>query len=448
MNRMRTGIAKIYHLLSGRKFLVRPEVRADLERLYPGRDRDELCQDYYVRKLEKSFVIFLAGSVLAILLAIKAVGERNPERGNALRRGEAADTDREVTVETVLQGERERFAIQLRPRQLTEEETLLCYEEFIGRLPELIAGKNASLREVAQDLNLQESYEEYPFSVEWRSLNVDRVTSAGAVSPGEQGEEVTLQADIAYGEWEWRQTITVWVLPKTLTEEEARYGSLAGQLLIREEETRQEEYLILPESLDGEELTWRLVVEDNSLLLWAGAVAVSVLIYIMSDRDLHVQLEQQREEMRRRYPDIVHKLALYLGAGMTLQGAFRKIGVGYERKKEDRIRPDPIYEQILYTCRELDSGVPEGSAYERFGKRTGVQEYIRLGTLMAQHLKRGSSSLLPRLHEESQKALEEQIRAGRKLGEEASSKLLIPMVMMLAVVMVMIMLPAFTGMGV
>jgi pilus assembly protein TadC len=102
---------------------------------------------------------------------------------------------------------------------------------------------------------------------------------------------------------------------------------------------------------------------------------------------------------------------------------------------------------MLYTCRELKSGVSEGNAYEHFGKRTGLQEYIRLCTLMTQNLKKGSASLVPRLREEVDKSLTERIRMGRKLGEEAATKLLVPMVMMLAVVMVMVMLPAFSSMG-
>jgi len=95
----------------------------------------------------------------------------------------------------------------------------------------------------------------------------------------------------------------------------------------------------------------------------------------------------------------------------------------------------------------MKSGVPESNAYERFGLRTGLQEYIRLGTLMAQNLKKGSSSLLERLQEEADRALAVRIQSGRKLGEEASTKLLVPMVMMLGIVMVMVMLPAFNSMG-
>lgn len=83
-------------------------------------------------------------------------------------------------------------------------------------------------------------------------------------------------------------------------------------------------------------------------------------------------------------------------------------------------------------------GVPEGAAYENFGKRTGVREYVRLSTFLTQNLKKGSSTLLQQLKEESVQAEELRIQNARKLSEEATTKLLLPMVMLLVVVMVMI----------
>jgi hypothetical protein len=100
---------------------------------------------------------------------------------------------------------------------------------------------------------------------------------------------------------------------------------------------------------------------------------------------------------------------------------------------------------MVYTCRELRSGISEGLSYEHFGKRTGLQEYIRLSALLTQNLKRGNSMLLERLREEADKSAEERLQS-KKLGEEAGTKLLVPMVLMLAVVMAIIMVPAFSNM--
>ena len=50
--------------------------------------------------------------------------------------------------------------------------------------------------------------------------------------------------------------------------------------------------------------------------------------------------------------------------------------------------------------------------------------------------------------EEAALALENRKAIARKLGEEAGTKLLVPMVMMLAVTLVMIMIPAYLGFSV
>ena len=147
--------------------------------------------------------------------------------------------------------------------------------------------------------------------------------------------------------------------------------------------------------------------------------------------------------MKREYPDVVHTLVLYLGAGMTIRGAMQRMS----REKEGKVCT-PIYEEIAYACRELHAGVSEGLAYEHLGKRTGLQEYVRLCTLLTQNLKKGNAALLIRLKEEAGRASAERLQTVRKLSEEAGTKLLIPMVMMLGAVMLMIMIPAFSAMGV
>ena len=131
---------------------------------------------------------------------------------------------------------------------------------------------------------------------------------------------------------------------------------------------------------------------------------------------------------------------------MTIRGAFQKIAGDYEAKQESRDRQSPAYEEVLYLCRELNAGVSEGVAYEHFGRRTGLQEYIKFCALLTQNLKRGNSTLLERLREEADKAAQERLQQSKKMGEEAGTKLLVPMVLMLAVVMAMIMIPAFSNM--
>lgn len=436
----------LYAILDKRRPMLNRVVKKDLECLHPGEDLDIVCREYCVGKLVKSVGIALAGTVLALLLALHASGERVIE-GNTLLREDVLGEATTVEIETVLEGEKERFEILVQPVWMDAQEAQRCYLDFCKELPQLIVGGNDSLQQITQDLLLLDSYEGYPFRVEWRSSEPDYINSSGEVCAGDETKKVQLHALISYGEQEWKKLLAVQVAAEVLSPREKRRKELETQLFISQEETLTEESWTLPKNWEGTNLQWQRVVEDDSLLLWVGSLVVGVMVYLLSDRDLHQKIEKRREHMKREYPDIVHKLALYLGAGMTLQGAFQKIAAEYEDCKLQGQSKGPAYEELLYTCRELKSGLSESAVYERFGKRTGLQEYIRLSTLMTQNLKKGSSSLLARLQEEADRALTERIQSGKKLGEEASTKLLIPMVMMLAVVMVMVMLPAFTSMG-
>lgn len=437
---------KIYDVLNRKGSMVNHQVRSDLAQLYPGEDMDSLCRQYGANKLKKSIAIVFVGVLLAGLLTVRAEKERMIKENKILRDKVSGEATM-VEIEAVLGGEPERFEIEMQPVRMTDEEIQSTYQKFCAALPGLIAGENESLSQVTADLLLLESYDGYPFLVEWRSDVSDCVNSLGEVVARDVMQEVHLRALISYEELEWEEVLEICVPAQILTPEERRHKELEEELFLSQEATRTNESWELPETFRDTSLQWRRVVKDDSGLLWAGALVVSVAVYLLADKDLHQKIEERREHMKREYPDIVHKLALYLGAGMTLQGAFQKVAAEYEQSKAQGECKGPAYEEMLYTCRELKTGISESKAYERFGKRTGVQEYIRLSTLLAQNLRKGSSSLLLRLQEEADRALAERIQSGRKLGEEASTKLLIPMVMMLAVVMVMVMLPAMSSMG-
>ena len=72
-----------------------------------------------------------------------------------------------------------------------------------------------------------------------------------------------------------------------------------------------------------------------------------------------------------------------------------------------------------------------------------MQQYTRLCSLLTQNIRKGNSELLLILKEEALKATTERLDQARKKGEQAGTKLLIPMMMMLAVVMILIMIPAY-----
>jgi len=90
----------------------------------------------------------------------------------------------------------------------------------------------------------------------------------------------------------------------------------------------------------------------------------------------------------------------------------------------------------------LKNGVTESVVYEAFGKRCAGLAYMRLTTMLTRNLKKGNADMLGKLRMTSIDAFESRKIIMKKLGEKASSKLLLPMMLQFVIILVIIMYPA------
>lgn len=228
---------------------------------------------------------------------------------------------------------------------------------------------------------------------------------------------------------------------RKLTEEEKRQLELKDAIARYNQKKNDPDYYYLPESWDGKRLEWEKPKDTTGALISGLFFLSALLILIMKGREEEVKIQKRYEELLMDYPGLIMKFTLLVQAGMTARKAFEKISLDYKRKK--KVRPRFAYDQILSVCYEMDSGVSEMEAYRRFGERCGQVKYKTLATLLIQNLQKGSRHLSDMLEKESVEAWEERKRKARVLGEAAATKLLVPMIMMLLVVMALIMILAF-----
>jgi hypothetical protein len=118
----------------------------------------------------------------------------------------------------------------------------------------------------------------------------------------------------------------------------------------------------------------------------------------------------------------------------------------YQKRQQVKGKERPGYELVLQLQRELADGVGEALALEHFGNNSGCKEYRKLALLLQQNRRKGNEDLILRLEREDMEAFELRKNLAMKAGEEASTKLLLPMMGMLAVVIVMIIVPAMMQM--
>lgn len=99
-------------------------------------------------------------------------------------------------------------------------------------------------------------------------------------------------------------------------------------------------------------------------------------------------------------------------------------------------------EHVVAMNRRMTEGENERIAYQRFADEVGLVCYHRLIRLLLGNLEKGSSGIAQSLEQEGRLAYEQRIHQAKKLGEEASTRMLIPLMCMMLVVMAIVMLPA------
>ena len=158
--------------------------------------------------------------------------------------------------------------------------------------------------------------------------------------------------------------------------------------------------------------------------------------------------EKKKEAYLKDYPDIVSALTLYVGAGMSVRNAFERMGDAYLLQKKTRnIKEKPAYENLIRMNRALKDGQMEHKVYEDFGRSCLHPVYTKLALMLNQNSRKGNRELLAQLEREEQNLYEQRQRQLKIAGELTSTKLLIPMGGLLAMVLIVIIVPAFSGMS-
>ena len=316
--------------------------------------------------------------------------------------------------------------------------------DFRTLLENAVLGKNTSPDEITTDLSPVDSLDGYPFRVEWR-FDRELVKNDGTLKEDipDEGALMIVGAGISYGEYSELYEFPLMVYPREKTHREVLHTKLLNALTGADDESSQTGEFVLPDETDGYEIRWTERKKDNTVLFFLLVIAATVVIFFASDKSLDKKVKERDEQLMEDYPEIVSKLSLYVGAGMAVRLAWKKITDEYLSRKEDTGNMRFAYEEMLLASYEMQSGTGELAAYRNFSKRCRVQKYVKLVSLLEQNIKLGAKGFIEALRAESRDALEEKKSGARKKGEEAGTKLLLPMILMLMIVMVVIIVPAF-----
>jgi len=417
--------------------------------LNPAGNGDELNRSFEVRRLGKILLFIFIGNLLAFVICLKGVVSEPVVNGSLIGRNAYGEGDKSITVDILSDGEVivPAKTIVVSERQYTQEEISDKFQEISLQLEELILGENSSLDEVRSDLKLVETIPGYPVSIHWELTNYKVMDGSGKINSEntvKEGTVVGLRAIMSYYSFQGEHSFNAVVYPPVKEGKEAFAEEVLTAIEDYEKQSVACEDSILPTQVDDHEISYQTPRNYDSLFLLVLIVGCAFFLYKKTADELRKELAKRDTQLMVDYPQIVSKLMLLIGAGMTIQNAFIKLAEDYEKRKNKDMRY--AYEEIKVTVHQLEGGLAETEGYISFGNRCRLQKYVKLGALLSQNLKRGSGRLFEMLEAEERDAFEERKALARRQGEVAGTKLLAPMGIELLVVMIIVIMPAFMSM--
>lgn len=163
------------------------------------------------------------------------------------------------------------------------------------------------------------------------------------------------------------------------------------------------------------------------------------IMIFLDDARLTSRVKKRRLEIQLEFPDFINKLTLLLNAGLTMSKAWEKISL-------DSKKNCAFYNEVEKTVSQIKTGLSETEAFGDFAKRLKTPEISRVMSTIIQNTKKGGTDLVLTLKLQSNQSWEIRKNAVKKLGEEASTKLLFPMMIMFFAIIIIVVTPALISM--
>lgn len=367
-------------------------------------------------------------------ISASKIARREPGEGN--RKTEAFVYLKEEDTEYPL-----TITIEERKYQKKEEEELLA--GAIEEINKTFCGANESMKEIKSDPFVQETYQEEAVSAEWLFSNKEAISPEGKINQqalGEKPEEIEAAVFLSCGETKEIYRFFFSVIPKEKGKKD-RITAAIQDWIQKQDQTKA--VVELPAEIDGQEIGWREASPAASAEIFGLGILAAVTAAYVQKEQQEKQKQRRKQNLLMEYPEFVSKLSLLLGAGMTIPKALRKINQMHQQKKNKTGGRNAVYEELYQMICKMDNGMGELRAYQEFAEQCGLRPYRKLVSLLISGQRLGSQKLLERMQEEAENVFLERKNAARRLGEEAGTKMLLPMMMMLVIVMGIVVIPAF-----
>ncbi len=411
-------------------------------------------KNYGEWKYKKYLLIGAATGALCLLtVALDMTGGTGQESLRSLERNPAGQGAKEVQLQLEADdiGQEYSYGVTVEEQKVTAQEAERLFARAKEELEQEILGQNPSPDEISQNLQVPALLADGAVEVEITFDPYELISPEGEVFWENLTEDTALvkaTARLSCQDYEAVHEFYLRLIPPMLTMEETVLKEVENQIA-KENESSGQSTLTLPGSAGGVSLRWSLPRENTHLKVLVLGMVLMVALHVYGREKQDRQRKARDSQLLLDYPDIVSQLSLLTGAGMTVPAAWAKLALEYrDQRQSGKIYFRPGYEEMLKTWHEMQDGLGELAAYENFGRRCDKPQYRKIASLLTQNVRKGTRGMQQLLDMEAEEAFEQRKAHARQLGEEAGTKLLLPMGLMLLLVFAILLVPAMLSMGV
>ena len=379
---------------------IEKEERKRLKALYPRGDIEEIA-DELKKKRRRMVVRIVVVTAAAVITAIIIESSQSVlSSGDSLDRGAFGEGDYQVELYASFDNkERENeengvsIEVDVSERELRGEELDDLMERAYEEAKNSLKAQNGSFDEVRYPLDPVSSAAEGEVGVEWEFSDYTLIDSSGRLNEEnipETGAMVDITAKLTYRDNIREYSMYACVYPPVLTDREVEVKAVEEALDEADRNSIFKEKLTLPTETSQGTVSWSEKKDGLwiKVLFLSGAIG-GFLLFETIER-LKSECKKRNDQLLADYSGIVEKLALLIGAGMTVRGAFERIGKNYVNQVKTGAPTRYAYEELIVTCYRLRDGLGEAEAFDDFGKRCDIPQYRKLANLITQNLKLSS----------------------------------------------------------
>lgn len=392
------------------------------------------------KKQKRIILITIVLSIIGILSGIiYDFNLKNTEADKLIRPKSYENTktvDFKVDIDGIEEGKALSYEGDVKARRLTENEIDSYLKQALDNIEKTMFREGESRDKVLTGIDIPSRLPENPVDVSFSINESGMLLDNGDINFEFVKEKQTITVNLlaSYEEKEATRSIDITIFPKELTKNE-RIKLAVKEKLDSIMANGENDIIELPKEVEGYGVRAYFPKEEITGSITGFTFILMICLFVVFNENNKKKIKKREEELKNGYTEFVGRFVILLGAGLSISAVWKKLEAGFSSNKS-------LSEEIRLTLKETSNGKTEREAYENFGKRIGGTQYAKFVSIINQSIKLGSGQLLNRLEAEAEAAMFERRNMAKVMGEVADTKLLMPMMLQLVLIMLVIMIPA------